>query len=137
MPQVKQYVRVVAAKPLPQGMPILVVFNRFIELILVLRGIKTVEMRTSDCQAHIGKRIALCVSGAGSPLPLLHFSKNEPWCATACVCDEWLTLRGPSVHAQPDAAAFKATATAAEVGRCCGLYAVKGPTRNGPTRGDA
>ena len=62
-PSVKQAVRVVAAKPLPTGMPILVIFNRFIELIL--RGIKTVEMRSKP-SSKVGQRIALSVSGDGS-----------------------------------------------------------------------
>lgn len=62
-PSVKQNVRVVEAKPLPKGMPILVIYNRFIELIL--RGIKTVEMRAKS-STKVGQRIALCVSGAGS-----------------------------------------------------------------------
>ena len=56
-----QPVSVVPATPLPAGMPILVIYNRFIELIL--RGIKTVEMRPKPSHKHMGKRIALCVSG--------------------------------------------------------------------------
>ena len=52
----------VPGEPLPAGMPVLVVFNWFIELIL--RGVKTVEMRSAS-STHVGKRIALCVSGAG------------------------------------------------------------------------
>ena len=63
-PSVKQHVRVVEAKPLPAGMPILVIYNRFINLIL--RGIKTVEMRGKPAWGVRGQRFALCVSGAGS-----------------------------------------------------------------------
>ena len=62
-PSVKQDVQVVVAEPLPKGMPILVIYNRFINLIL--RGIKTVEMRSKPSK-KVGQRFALCVSGAGS-----------------------------------------------------------------------
>ena len=54
----------VPAKEIPfLKMPVLVIYNRFIELIL--RGHKHIEMRSTDC-SHVGKRIALGVSGAGS-----------------------------------------------------------------------
>ena len=62
-PPVVRSVAVVRAAPLPKDMPILVIHNRFIELIL--RGVKWLELRTADCVEHKGKRIALCPSGAG------------------------------------------------------------------------
>jgi hypothetical protein len=53
----------VTAFELPSDMPILIIFNRFLELIL--SGDKTIEMRPSNCPDKIGKRIALSPSGAG------------------------------------------------------------------------
>jgi hypothetical protein len=64
LPSPSQKVAIVPARPLAEGTPILVVLNWWIELIL--RGIKTVEMRNQPAHDHVGKRIALCVSGAGS-----------------------------------------------------------------------
>jgi hypothetical protein len=90
-PSTKQRVRTVCAAPIPQEMLILVVFHRFIELIL--RGIKIVEMRQHSCP-HIGQRIALCSSGFGSReegfVVLGTAAVTGQVCATDCKPDAWL-----------------------------------------------
>jgi hypothetical protein len=90
-PSTQQRVRTVCAEPIPEEMPILVVFHRFIELIL--RGIKIVEMRQDQCP-HIGERIALCSSGLGSReggfVVLGTAVVTGQVCATNCTPDAWL-----------------------------------------------
>ena len=88
-PRTAQRVRVVSAAPIAQ-MPILVIFHRFIELIL--QGIKIVELRKTECP-HLGERIALCSSGLGTREEGFYVLGTavvaEQVCATDCTEEAW------------------------------------------------